>query len=207
MPATNAWLRRRFFSSPGCRRIRSRQTSSVSAGSSASGPMSPSPEARDRPRPRPRAADRPCPSASGRGSGPRRGAVAAGSQAAPGRPGRRVGRRPPSRGAEAEHDRRLRRLLRRRRGELEPAGEHRVDDDAVSIELEESRNLPSRRTRRRAGRRARQLGRRAAHGKRRGRLRDVTTGRSGRRGARRRRPPDRAVRARARDCSRAIGAC
>ena len=43
MPATNAWLRSRFLSSPGCRRIRSRQTSRVSAGSSASGPWSASP--------------------------------------------------------------------------------------------------------------------------------------------------------------------
>ena len=40
MPATNAWLLSRFLSSPGWRRIRSRQTSRVSAGSSASGPMS-----------------------------------------------------------------------------------------------------------------------------------------------------------------------
>ena len=43
MPATNAWLRSRFLSSPGWRRIRSRQTSRVSAGSSASGPCSGSP--------------------------------------------------------------------------------------------------------------------------------------------------------------------
>ena len=49
MPATNAWLRSRFLSSPGCRRIRSRQTSRVSAGSSASGPCSPSPRPGDGP--------------------------------------------------------------------------------------------------------------------------------------------------------------
>ena len=67
IPATNAWLRSRFLSSPGWRRIRSRQTSSVRAGSSASGPCRLR-RGPGRVGPRRRAADRPCPSGWGRGN-------------------------------------------------------------------------------------------------------------------------------------------
>ena len=134
MPATNAWLRSRFLSSPGCFRIRSRQTSSVSAGSSASGPISSSAQPGTA-RSTPPAAGRPCPSGSGRDTGSPGAASVRGSHVAP-----RVqlaGLKPGVALASAEP--RTRRSCvgcLARRGQLESPGEHRVDHDAVAVEVD-----------------------------------------------------------------------
>ena len=136
MPATNSWLRSRFFSSPLCLAMRARHTSSVSAGSSASGPCSSQP-------------------ATGRVDAvghqvdlahARRVAVAhldrrsrAGSHvgAAPATSAGRMRALAQSTGPNVEHRRDLRPRLCARRGKAQPAGEHRVDDDPVALELED----------------------------------------------------------------------
>ena len=81
------------------------------------------------------AAGRSCPSASGRGSGSRAGVV--GRQ--PGRAARpRRGVGGPARArTEAEDDGGLGRRLVARRGQLEPAGQHRVADDRVALEIDQ----------------------------------------------------------------------
>ncbi len=119
-------------------------------------------DVRDRSRPRPRpgtrpihalpAAGRPCPSASGRGSGPRGARPAAGIQAAP-----RVqaaGLKPATGGhrPEAQHDRGLARELHARAGELEPPGQHRVDDHVVAVEVDHQELAPAPDGRRRSAR-------------------------------------------------------
>ena len=201
MPATNAWFFSRFFSSPGCRRIRSRQTSSVSAGSSASGPSSSSVRPgtlRVDARP---GGGRPCPSGSGRGSGsrprrrrpassPRRAVQRAASAAVPRVPRSRG--RPPSSTAASSPG---------------AASWNRP----VSIGLKttrsrsssRSRNLPRRRrsTSRCPTRASSSAGvPRTASGP--GASVEVTARPGGRRGTPRRRSPGRAVRARPGDCSR-----
>ena len=136
MPATNAWLRSRFLSSPGWRRIRSRQTSSVSAGSSASGPISSSRHARDgaldaRRQEVDLAHLRGVPIADLRvGVGGRQPRRATG-------PARRLEAFGRARLAEPEDDGGLARQLGAGRGQLEATGEHRVDDDPVAIEVDE----------------------------------------------------------------------
>ena len=131
MPAMNAWFFSRFFSSPGCRRIRSRQTSSVSAGSSASGPAR-----RRSPATRPVDAGRQDVDLAHLG----RVAVAdldrrvvGRHPGRPARPARGIARRARAL-TEAEDERRLRRQRRAGRRELEAAGQHRAEDDPVAIE-------------------------------------------------------------------------
>ena len=200
MPATNAWLRSRFLSSPGCLRIRSRHASSVSAGSSASGPISPVAAARAPGAPRPRAAGRPCPSGSGRGSGrsPARRRPAASRRPRSTRRRRAAARRAAARtsSSTAVPGRRLLALRR----ELEPAGEHRVDHDPVAAEVEVQELARARdRARRRWPASASSSAGVPADGERHqvARARVSVPARRGRRGARRRRRRGRAARARA----------
>ena len=135
MPATNAWFRRRFLSSPGWRLIRSRQTSSVRAGSSASGPWSCRP-ARPRVARRPRAAGRPCPSGSGRDSGSR-GSRRSRASRTPRTSTRRHRAAPRAREPNPSTTAVLLGMLRRRIRQLEAPGQHRVDDDRVALEVQE----------------------------------------------------------------------
>ena len=62
---------------------------------------------------------------------------------------------PPARGPNREDDRRLRRQLLAGCGQLEAAGEHRVDDDPVAIQVDEQELAASRGSARPAARRAR----------------------------------------------------
>ena len=202
MPATNAWLRSRFLSSPGWRRIRSRQTSRVSAGSSASGPCSAPPS----PGIGPVDAGRAEVDLAHLGRvavadlGPRVVGRQPGGAARPGgRVGRAAGARP-----EAEDDRRLGRQLVAR---ATPAGSGRSASGCTAISSRSrsiSRNLPRRRidstrwpTRpsSSAGVPRTASGPGAVRGQR-------PAGRRGRRGGRRRPRSDRAIRARRGDCSR-----
>ena len=136
MPAMNAWFLSRFFSSPGWRRIRSRQTSSVSAGSSASGPelvvVKPG-TARSTP-----AGSEVDLAHLGRVAVADLGAGVVGRH-----PGARarVQRRGVARPPRAVAERRGRPRSSSAAavpggGELEAAGEHRVEDDPIAIEVE-----------------------------------------------------------------------
>ena len=104
MPATNAWFRSRFFSSPGCRRIRCapdlegqrrivRVRAQLVVGQAGHAPVDPG-----------RQRGRPCPSGSGRGSGPRpprRRPAASRRRASSGRHRAAVPRAPRTRGRRA----------------------------------------------------------------------------------------------------------
>ena len=116
--------------------MRDRHSSRVSAGSSASGPCSCQPATSRR---TPRAARTACPSAWRRGSAsrhPRRPAAAS----RPLRPASRACCRVraaggASCGAECQHRSGVRQRLRARRGEPQPAGQHRVEQHPVALEL------------------------------------------------------------------------
>ncbi len=140
-PAMKPWFFRRFFSSPGmatdplapdvqgqCRRRRRRVPIRCRT--------SPARFGRARP-----AAGRPCPSGSGRGTElPRfRRRTASRSRASSSAAGRFGGA---VAGTEREHDRCLRRQLLAWTGQLEPAGEHRVDDHAIPVEVDEQELAP-----------------------------------------------------------------
>ena len=139
MPATNAWSLSRFFSSPRCGRIRSRQTSMVKRR--VVGVRTQVVPAGDRRGDALRAPGRPCPSSSR----PGRAARPVGHpKAARLRRGSRARHRDGGTGpaAEGHHERGLRQRLRARRGQTQTAGEHQVDDDAIAVELEHQELAP-----------------------------------------------------------------
>ena len=203
IPATNAWLRSRFLSSPGCFRIRSRQASRVSPGRGRRGPS------RRRPRP-----------GTGRSTpaGQEVDLAHLGGVAVADRHRRIVGRQPAGAARSTRPHRPARRPGRAARGPApgrprsaafspRPASWNRP----VSIGLtttrsrsrSRSRNLPARATRATRWPTSASSSAgvpRTASGMRRPGARQRAAPR-GRRGGRRRRRRDRAARARARDCT------